>query len=154
MHRYAIKLRWTGNLGEGTSTYRSYSRDYCVECDDKPAIDGSSDPTFRGDARRWNPEELLLASIAACHKLWYLHLAADAGITVVGYVDDATAVMDRDDDGVVRIVSAMLCPAVTLAPGQDRDLALSLHDRANDECFIANSVRFQIKHNPVILAAD
>ena len=145
MHRYAITLRWTGNLGEGTSSYRSYSRDYRVECDDKPFIDGSSDPAFRGDAQRWNPEELLLASVAACHKLWYLHLAADAGVCVVAYVDRATAVMKRDEDGVTRIVAATLAPDVTLASGQDEVLANALHARAHDECFIAQSVRFPIE---------
>lgn len=151
LHRYTIELTWTGNLGEGTASYRSYSRDYRINCDDKPPIDGSSDPAFRGDARRWNPEELLLASIAACHKLWYLHLCADAGICVVDYRDAASAVMKRDDEGVTRIVEATLSPQVTLAAGQDEAMATMLHERANAECFIASSVKFPIVHRPTVL---
>ena len=46
-------------------------------------IAGSADPAFRGDRTRYNPEDLLVASLAACHMLWYLHLAADAGVVVV-----------------------------------------------------------------------
>lgn len=153
MHRYALKLEWTGNRGEGTRSYRSYSRDYRIVADGKPPIEGSSDPAFRGDANRWNPEELLLASLAACHKLWYLHLCADAGIVVTAYEDNATATMDRDDEGITRIVAATLAPTVTLAPGGDEVLATALHRRANDECFIARSVNFPVTHEPVMVAA-
>ncbi|MEM1261055.1 MAG: OsmC family protein [Pseudomonadota bacterium] len=151
MHRYSLQLTWTGNLGQGTADYRSYSRDYSVSCDDKPVLFGSSDPSFRGDPKRWNPEELLLASITACHKLWYLHLCADAGIVVTDYVDTASATMERGNDGVTRITSVELRPVVTVAAGHDRELALALHGRANDECFIANSVRFPITHQPQIV---
>ena len=93
-HRYAVSLTWTGNLGSGTSGYREYSRDYEIGADGKPAIQGSADPAFRGDRSRWNPEELLVASLSACHKLWYLHLAAEAGIIVTAYVDRAEGVME------------------------------------------------------------
>ena len=57
----------------------------------KPPLPGSSDPAFRGDPARWNPEELLVASLSTCHMLWYLHLCADAGVVVTDYVDRATA---------------------------------------------------------------
>src|SRR4051794_15702766 len=98
-HRYRVAVRWTGNTGQGTSGYRAYSRDHVVEAAGKPPIPGSSDPQFRGDASRWNPEELLVASLSACHKLWYLHLCAEAGVTVTAYEDHAEAVMSEHQDG-------------------------------------------------------
>ncbi len=150
MHRYELKLRWTGNLGEGTSGYREYSRDYVIECADKPPLAGSSDPMFRGDVRRWNPEELLLASLSACHKLWYLHLCADAGIVVTAYEDTATASMGPDTDGTTRILAATLHPEVTLAAGNNRERAIELHSAANTECFIAQSVRFPVSHEVTV----
>jgi organic hydroperoxide reductase OsmC/OhrA len=119
-HRYAVSLSWTGNLGSSTSGYREYSRNYEIGADGKPAIQGSADPAFRGDRSRWNPEELLVASLSACHKLWYLHLAAEAGIIVRAYVDRAEGVMEVGRDGVGRFKSAVLRPTVTRGSGQRR----------------------------------
>jgi hypothetical protein len=82
-HTYSIRLDWTGNQGTGTSAYRAYSRAHEISAQGKTTIAGSSDPMFRGDAARWNPAELLIAALSACHRLWYLHLCADAGIVVV-----------------------------------------------------------------------
>jgi organic hydroperoxide reductase OsmC/OhrA len=79
-HTYGVKIEWTGNRGSGTSGYREYGREHTIAAGSKPDIPGSSDAAFRGNAERWNPEDLLVASASACHKLWYLHLCADAGI--------------------------------------------------------------------------
>ena len=81
-HQYAVTVRWTGNTGTGTATYRSYERAHEISAEGKPAIAASSDPVFRGDKARWNPEELLLAALSGCHQLAYLHLCAVAGIVV------------------------------------------------------------------------
>jgi organic hydroperoxide reductase OsmC/OhrA len=75
-HHYAIEVRWTGNLGEGTKSYKSYARTHDIISGRKPAISGSSDSAFRGDADRCNPEDLMVGAVSACHKLWYLHLCA------------------------------------------------------------------------------
>ena len=88
-HTYSIRLDWTGNQGTGTSAYRAYSRAHEISAQGKTAIAGSSDAMFRGDAARWNPAELLIAALSACHQLWYLHLCADAGVVVTAYRDDA-----------------------------------------------------------------
>ena len=149
-YRYSISLEWTGNTGSGTSDYREYERAYRVDAVDHPAISGSSDPAFRGDASRWNPEELLLASISACHQLWYLHLCAEAGIIVLAYHDNAEGVMIEERDGSGRFSEVVLRPEVTLAQGADRDLALQLHGQANNKCFIANSLNFPVRHEAVI----
>ncbi len=92
-HSYKVQLEWTGNNGQGTSDYRAYRRDYTVSAAGKPELAGSSDPLFRGDPLRYNPEDLLVASLSACHMLSYLHLCSSAGITVEKYRDAPTGTM-------------------------------------------------------------
>ena len=147
-----MRVEWTGNLGTGTSGYRDYSRDHDVRgtTADLPVIRGSADPAFRGDARRWNPEQLLLASLSQCHMLWYLHVAADAGVTVTGYSDTPTGIMAEHPDGAGEFTSVTLHPAVTIAPGNDPESAAMLHDRAAKYCFIARSVSFPVHHEVII----
>ncbi len=94
-----MKVVWTGNTGTGTSSARSYTRNYDITAPGKPRIEGSSDPSFRGDPARWNPEDLLLASLSACHKLWFLGLCAQAGIVVTAYEDQATGEMEEERTG-------------------------------------------------------
>ncbi|MGI4982627.1 MAG: OsmC family protein [Janthinobacterium lividum] len=148
-HTYRVSVQWTGNQGSGTSGYRQYGRDHVIRATGKPDVPGSSDPAFRGDAARWNPEDLLVASACACHKLWYLHLCADAGIVVLAYVDHAEGTMVEGPQGGTfsRIV---LRPQVTLRAGDDRDLAERLHHQAHEKCYIANSVNFPIVCEPTI----
>jgi organic hydroperoxide reductase OsmC/OhrA len=154
-HHYEAKVTWTGNTGTGTSGYRAYERAHELTApgQPKPAIPGSSDPAFRGDRARWNPEELLVASLAACHQLWYLHLCADAGIVVTAYEDHAEGTMSETADGGGQFTSVTLRPVVTVAPGADEALAKSLHERAHALCFIARSVRFPVHHEPEIRVA-
>ena len=131
-HTYRTATTWTGNLGEGTSSYTAYLRNFTVSAEGKPDLHGSADPAFRGDAGRWNPEEMLLAAVSACHKLWYLHLCADAALCVTAYTDHAEAVMDEGSGGNAgRFVSAVLKPRVTIAAGSDRAKALELHHEAH-----------------------
>lgn len=150
-HHYAVRVVWTGNTGAGTASYRAYARDHQIAAEGKPAIPGSADPAFRGDAARWNPEELLVASLSACHKLWYLHLCAVAGVVVTAYEDAAEGVMVEEPDGAGRFVSATLRPRVTIAEGSDAAEAAALHRRAHEMCFIARSINFPVGHEPVIL---
>jgi organic hydroperoxide reductase OsmC/OhrA len=152
-HRYVVTLTWTGNLGSGTSGYRDYSRDCEISADGKPVILGSADPAFRGDRSRWNPEELLVASLAACHKLWYLHLAAEAGIIVTAYADRADGVMELGRDGAGRFTRVVLRPTVTVAASSYVELARVIHKPAHEKCFIANSVNFPVECEPEIIAA-
>jgi len=147
-HTYSIRLDWTGNEGSGTSSYRAYSRSHELGAPGKPTIAGSSDPSFMGNPARWNPEELLVASLAACHQLWYLHLCADAGIVVQEYGDNASGVMVEQPDGAGQFESITLRPHVKLAPGSDEHLARQLHDEAAKMCFIARSVSFRVDHEP------
>ena len=132
-HRYAVVIRWTGNTGAGTSGYRDYGRTHEISDPGgaKPPIPGSSDPAFRGDPGRWNPEELLVAALSACHKLWYLHLCAEAGVVVTGYADEAEGVMEEAPEGGGRFRAVTLHPRVTIARDCDPALALGLHRAAH-----------------------
>ncbi len=149
-HRYRVTVEWTGNRGQGTSDYGGYDRAHILRSPGKPAIAGSADPAFRGDPAAWNPEELLLASLSACHELWYLHLCSQAGITVIRYTDEAEATMEEDATGSGRFTSATLRPSVTIQAGGDTMKAMSLHRDAHRCCFIANSVNFPVGCEPSV----
>jgi organic hydroperoxide reductase OsmC/OhrA len=153
-HRYSVTVAWRGNRGTGTSAYGAYARDHEITADGKPPIAGSSDPAFLGDRARWNPEELLVAAVSSCHQLWYLHLAAEAGIVVADYIDYAEGVMQEDADGSGRFIRVVLRPAVTLAAGGDVARAHVLHHTAHEKCFIANSVNFPVVCESNIVVAD
>jgi organic hydroperoxide reductase OsmC/OhrA len=150
-HTYRVRVEWTGNRGSGTSGYRDYGREHTIAAAGKPEIAGSSDPVFRGNADRWNPEDLLVASASACHQLWYLHLCADAGVRVLGYVDDAVGTMR--DDGNGRFTRIVLRPRVVIRAGDDRDLAARLHHDAHARCYVANSLNCPVDCEPVIETA-
>jgi organic hydroperoxide reductase OsmC/OhrA len=147
-HLYKTRITWTGNVGFGTKSYRDYSREHRIEAEGKPYIPGSSDPGFRGDPTRWNPEELMVASISACHQLWYLHLCSAAGVIVTAYEDDAEGTMAETADGGGHFTAATLRPRIRLAAGADVARAASLHHDAHEKCFIANSVNFPIAVEP------
>jgi organic hydroperoxide reductase OsmC/OhrA len=148
-HRYDVQVRWTGNLGEGTRAYRAYARAHEITAAGKPVVPGSSDPAFRGDPARYNPEELLVASLSACHMLWYLHLCADAGLVVTAYEDRATGTMRETPDGGGCFTEVVLRPDVTFQQDGDAALAAHLHERAHQLCFIASSVNFPVRCEPV-----
>lgn len=146
-HDYAISVVWEGNRGVGTSGYRDYGRQHTVSADGKHDIEGSADWPFRGDPDRWNPEQMLLAALAQCHMLSFLHVAVVNGVVVTDYTDDAVGTMEQEGDGG-RFTSVTLRPRVTIADPEQRELAQSLHARANELCFIANSVNFPVHHEP------
>jgi organic hydroperoxide reductase OsmC/OhrA len=151
-HRYQVTTAWEGNLGTGTSSYRAYSRQHSISAPAKlSAIPGSSDPAFRGDPSRYNPEELLVASLSACHMLWYLHLCADAGIVVTAYQDAAEGTM-IETQGTGEFSQVTLRPRVTLADSSRAQAAAALHEEAHRLCFIARSVRFRVHVEPTIMS--
>jgi organic hydroperoxide reductase OsmC/OhrA len=153
VHTYQLSLSWTGNVGLGTSDYRAYERAHEVAAAEKPTILGSSDPAFRGDPRRWNPEELLVASLSQCHLLAYLHLAASAGVVVTAYTDTPVGSMAENADGSGQFTEVLLSPAVTVAEESMVTRAAELHDPAHRMCFIAGSVNFPVRHAASTLLA-
>ncbi len=153
VHRYEVQTTWTGDRGEGTANYRAYDRAHEVSREGKPTIAGSSDPGFRGDPARWNPEELLVASLSQCHMLWYLHLCSVNGVVVVGYRDAAEGVMRETPDGGGAFESVTLRPQVTVTEPGMVETAERLHHDAHEKCFIANSVTFPVTAEPTTSAA-
>ncbi len=147
MHTYACTLTWTGNTGTGTSAYRGYERNHTISINNKPNLFASSDPSFLGDPTRYNPEELLLASLSGCHMLWFLHLCTTHGIVVVAYTDQPTATMIENEDGSGQFTEVMLRPEVTIAKAKQLSLLNELHHQANKLCFIARSVNFAVLHS-------
>jgi organic hydroperoxide reductase OsmC/OhrA len=150
-HHYSLIVNWTGNRGKGTSGYRSYERSHEIVVEGKKNIKGSSDPSFLGDRTKFNPEELLLASISSCHMLWYLHLCSDEGVIVTNYLDDAKGTMIETENGGGKFESVSLHPTVTVKDISMVDKAMLLHTKANELCFIANSVNFKIQHVPIVI---
>jgi organic hydroperoxide reductase OsmC/OhrA len=150
MHHYRVDVEWTGNRGSGTDGYRNYGRDHVIRIAGKPELAGSSDPTFRGDAARHNPEDMLVAALSSCHMLSYLHMATVAGVVVVAYTDAAEGTMETSGDGG-RFTEVVLHPVVTIAAGSDPAKAEAAHEPAHHACFIANSVNFPVRVEPRIV---
>jgi organic hydroperoxide reductase OsmC/OhrA len=152
-HTYGVTMEWTGNTGEGTRTYRGYKRDHVISAEGKPDLPGSSDPNFRGDAARYNPEELLVASLSACHMLWYLHLCSVNQMVVLEYKDAPVGIMRENEDGSGEFVSVELRPVVRIAADSDAAKAQALHAEAHHLCFIARSVNFPVENKAEISTA-
>jgi organic hydroperoxide reductase OsmC/OhrA len=144
-HEYEVCVDWTGNMGSGTRTYNGYARDHVIMAAGKPEIMGSSDPAFRGDTARYSPEDLLVASLSACHMLWYLHLCSANRINVVAYRDRAFGQMASAGNGAGRFVRVLLRPAVQIDEESDPTRARALHKEAHCLCFVANSVNFPVE---------
>lgn len=152
-HDYRVTVTWTGNRGQGTSTYRAYARDHLIEAEGKPTIKGSADPHFHGDRTRWNPEELLLGALSACHKMSYLHFCAVFGVVVTDYVDHAEGTMEEDGKDGGRFTEVILRPHITITTDSDVDMAERLHHTAHEKCFIATSVNFPVRCEPMFVQA-
>ncbi|UTW65345.1 OsmC family protein [bacterium SCSIO 12643] len=148
-HNYEVKIEWTGNEGNGTQNYTSYNRNHTITSKGKyNSILGSSDPSFLGDPTKFNPEDLFLSSLSACHMLWYLHLCSVHKIVVTEYSDNATGVMEESQSGSGRFTEVTLHPIVKITDGNMITKANELHEEANKMCFIANSCNFKIEHLP------
>lgn len=147
-HQYSLTVTWTGNKGSGTTRYTAYNRSHSISIKNKPDLLCSSDAAFRGDKTEHTPEDLLVASIAGCHMLWYLHLCSEAGVVVIEYTDNAKGLMVVAEDGGGHFTEVALYPEVTITNSSMQEKANELHKRANQLCFIANSCNFPVHHNP------
>lgn len=147
-HHYELTTLWVGNEGSGTSDYKSYSRAHVIRAEGKREIQGSSDKAFHGDVTRWNPEELLIAALSQCHMLSFLHVAQLSGVVVEHYEDRASGILETRPDGSGHITEVTLRPQIEVSAG-DPSVIPELHHRASTLCFIANSVNFPVRHEPV-----
>jgi organic hydroperoxide reductase OsmC/OhrA len=153
-HNYDISVSWTGNRGVGTSELRAYGRDHDVIAVGRPVIAASSDPEYRGDSSRWNPELEFVTALSQRHMLWYLHLCADEGINVISYSDDAHGTMTQASNGSGHFTEVVLRPKVTVRSSAMIEAAMRLHQEAHAKCFIANSVNFPVRYEPAVTVAD
>lgn len=150
-HDYTCSITWTGNRGQGTRSYHGYDRTWDVTTPGKPVVHCSNDPLLGGDPGKHNPEDLLLAALASCHMLWYLHLAANAGIEVRAYEDSPLGVGETAADGAGRFLRATLRPRIRVAPGSDLATARRLHHEVHRYCFIARSVNFPVAYEATVV---
>ena len=148
-HDYTSLVKWTGNRGEGTKTYKGYDRTWNIEVPGKPIVECSNDPLLGGDPGKMNPEDLLISSLSACHMLWYLHLASVAGVTVLSYEDAPVAKGEVMPDGSGRFLEATLKPTVIISAESDAEKAEAIHGDIHKYCFIARSVNFPVNYAPV-----
>ena len=153
-HDYTARVVWTGNRGEGTARYRGYDRTWEVRTAGKPVIQCSNDPLLGGDPTLHNPEDMLISALAACHMLWYLHLASDAGIAVQGYEDAPLAVGESLPGGAGRFLRATLRPRITVPSGTDLAVADAIHHEIHKTCYIARSVNFPVEYAATYVSPD
>ena len=143
---FPITLAWHGNTGDS-----AYTRNGEVS---KPAgsagIPVSSIPPFGGDGARWNPEDLLTSSLATCHMLTFLALAAKTQLEVRSYEDHAEATLDTIDR-ISRVVEIALRPTITVAPGTDTAKVEELFQKAHKYCVIANSITAKVVMEPSVV---
>lgn len=149
-HNYKLAVKWTGNQGSGTSNFKDFERSYSVIIENKLPIFGSSDPEFRGDKTKHNPEELLLAAVSSCHMLWYLHLCLEAKIVIIDYVDNATGILQEFENGNGKFTSITLNPCIIVTEKSMIEKAFELHKKANEFCFVSNSLNIEVAHLPII----
>ena len=150
IHEFPSKIVWTGNKGTGTSGYRDYNRTWNLAVDGRQVVECSNDPMLGGDPTKYNPEDLLITALASCHMLWYLHLCSDAGICVLSYEDNPIGVGASQPSGKGHFVEAILKPEILITSDSDPELALEIHSRIHDLCFIAQSVNFPVRIEPEI----
>ena len=148
LHDFISKIVWTGNRGEGTRTYKGYDRTWDIALPGKKIISCSNDPLLGGDTGKMNPEDLLISALSACHMLWYLHLASNAGIVVTAYSDDPVGHGETLPNGAGRFLSAVLRPKISVQEGANLELAAELHQNVHAFCFIARSVNFPVRYEP------
>jgi peroxiredoxin-like protein len=143
-HTFEGTLSWSGGSRTDEHGKLRLSRSYVVRFKDKPPIEGSSPAVFHGDDTRHNPETLMVASLMSCHHLTYLAVCERAGIEVLEYGDSATGTL-AIKDGRMRMVEIVLWPQVRIARAEHLEQARELHSKAHANCFMSNSVNFEVK---------
>jgi organic hydroperoxide reductase OsmC/OhrA len=143
---HAARIEW--KRADRRFSYEEYSRTHRVSFGTGAAIDASAASEFRGDATKPNPEEMLVAALSSCHMLTFLAICARKGIAVDAYEDEATGVLERPAGGRMHVTVVTLRPKVTSASPIEPALLASIHAQAHEGCFIANSVRTDVRVEP------
>ena len=146
MSLHLATIEWTL---DGDFAGNRYSRRHSWRFDGGTEVPASSSPQVvpvpMADPAGVDPEEALVASVASCHMLWFLHGARDAGFAVASYRDEAQGVMGRDRRGRIAMLRIELRPAIRFAGPAPSQVSLArLHAAAHESCFIANSLRTEV----------
>lgn len=144
---FKATLHWHSKESSNTTLTKRYNRNHTITLEGKPNIEVSAAKAFKGDPSLYNPEDLLLSSLVSCHMMSYLYCCSQSKIEVIAYSDCAEATLEVNEDESGKIVKVVLNPLVTITNADQVELALSLHKKANQLCFIANSCNFKIEHN-------
>jgi len=145
-HLFKAEVKWTSNQIQEDPTKRIYSKNHQIIIEGKPVLDVSAAKAFKGDPELYNPEDLLLSSLVSCHMMSYLYVCSQNGIEVLEYSDNAEATLEVNPDGSGRFVEVRLKPKVKILNSDKIELAIELHKKANQLCFIANSCNFPVLH--------
>jgi organic hydroperoxide reductase OsmC/OhrA len=148
-HHYKITTIWQGIKGEGTNNVRTYDRSHIVHNNGKPDLHLTTDNAAVGDNSKLNPEDLLVSAISSCHMLSYLYLCALENIIVTEYIDQATGIMIENSNGGGQFKAVTLNPNMKVKQETMIPKAIELHHKAHEICYIANSVNFEVRCNPI-----
>lgn len=148
-HHYNLTTIWKRNIGEGTKNVKAYDRSHTVIISGKPDLHLTTDNPHVGDKSKLNPEDLLVAAISSCHMLSYLYVCALEGIVIHDYIDNATGIMIEKESGGGAFKVVTLNPSFTVESEHMLKRSLELHHKAHKICYIANSVNFEVKCNPI-----
>lgn len=150
-HIFKLALNWFSTEKIPSPKFKVYSKSHRISIEGKADLEISAAKVFKGDPALYNPEDLLLSSLVSCHMMSYLYVCAQNNIEVLSYSDHAEATLEVDSDGTGRFVEVILKPEVVILNQDQIALALDLHKKANQLCFIANSCNFPVLHYPTCL---
>jgi organic hydroperoxide reductase OsmC/OhrA len=150
-HSFEGSLHWSGGTSQDAQGRLKLARSFVVRFKDKAAIEGSSPSVFGGDDSKHSPETLMIASLLSCHHLTYLALCERAGVEVLEYSDDATGTLGMRD-GKMRMLEVVLWPRVRVSRAELLETARALHESAHANCFMANSVNFEVRVQPIVIS--
>lgn len=148
-HNYQLTAVWTGNKGDGTKNVRTYDRSHTISIQGKPELFLTTDHPAVGDQSKLNPEDLLVTALSSCHMLSYLYVCAMEGVIITAYTDHATGIMIEKASGGGSFKEVILNPIFYVADESMVAKAIELHHKAHEVCYIANSVNFEVKCNPI-----
>ena len=147
-HLFKVALNWMKKDNISSSSTRIYTKSHHISIEGKPDLEVSAAKAFKGDPILYNPEDLLLSSLTSCHMMSYLYCCMQYKIEVISYQDHSEATLQVNPDGSGKIIKVDLFPEIIISNSSQIELALSLHKKANELCFIANSCNFPVYHHP------
>jgi organic hydroperoxide reductase OsmC/OhrA len=147
-HLFKVKLNWNSIPKEVIYSSKKYLKTHQITIEGKEILNVSAAKAFKGDPNLYNPEDLLLSSLVSCHMMSYLYVCSQNGIDVLSYQDDAEATLEVLENDSGRFIEVRLYPKVVIKQHEKIKEALSLHAKANELCFIANSCNFKVTHLP------